>query len=294
MFQNIELRTCSFEKAKEYIAYGVQEIGIGSESCFYKIPTIEQIKELIEMTDKKIKIIFPFIAQKYLQIVKDLFDQMIEEKLHLTVVLNDIGLIAYLKNKNSSVIDVIAGRFFDWSYEMVPWNDNVLRDESLSCVDFLKKSRLHNDRKLELLKTLNIKGIELNTTRSNLNSLEYFVHKGMETYGHYYFNTLAFTRACPYKRVNESNECIRQCNQYQEIVFENKWVASTSFVPDKNNFTDADEVKAMFPKIYIKENMMLQKNHIPIEDMSAFQGVIIDEALIARETKIKEMIRGGV
>lgn len=294
MFQNIELRTCSFEKAKEYTVYAVQEIGIGSESCFYKIPTIEQMKELIEMTDKKIKIIFPFIAQKYLEIVKNLFDQIIKEKLYLTVVLNDIGLIAYLKNKNSPVIDVVAGRFFDWSYEMVPWNENVLRDESPISIDFLKRSRLHNDKKLDLLKTLNIKGVELNTTRSNLNSLEYFEQKGMKTYGHYYFNTLAFSRACPVKRMNESNSCTEQCNQYQKVIFENKWVASTSFVPDKNNFTNADEVKEMFPEIYMKGNMMLQKNNISMEKMVLFHRIIVDDALLDMETSVKEMIREGV
>ncbi|MDS0527096.1 hypothetical protein NNC19_15495 [Clostridium sp. SHJSY1] len=294
MFENIELRTCRFEKAKEYTAYAIQEIGIGSESCIYKIPTIEQIRELTDMTDKKIKIIFPFIAQKYLQKVKDLLDKIIEEKLHLTVVLNDIGLIAYLKKMNSPVIDVIAGRFFDWSYEMVPWNNNVLRDESVSCVDFLKRSRLHNDRKLDLLKSLNVKGIELNTTRSNLGSLEYFEQKGMETYGHYYFNTLAFTRACPYKRLNESSECIEKCDQYQKIVFNNKWVASTSFAPEKNNFSDVDRVKDMFPKIYIKENMMLQENNIKIESMSKFHGVILDDALLDMETSVRKMLKEGV
>lgn len=294
MLQHIELRTGSFTRAKEYTSYDVQEIGIGSESCFYKIPTLAQMKELTEMTDKRIKIIFPFIPQAYLQDAKDILDEIIKQELRLSVVLNDLGLIAYLKDREAPDIEVIAGRFFDWSYEMVPWNDNVLREESAVCAEFLKRSRLHNDRKLELFKSLHIGGIELNATRSNLASQEYFAQQGMKTYGHCYFGSLAFSRACPYKRMDESNRCVEQCGQYQRLVFKNKWVASASFDSGKTNFRDADEIKELFPEIYIKGNLLLQKNNIPMEEMAAFDGVILDEALVAQETGAGRILREGV
>jgi radical SAM protein with 4Fe4S-binding SPASM domain len=93
MEQALVLRNMDF---KDYIQY-FDRIYIGSESCENLIPTMDEVRELIRLIgNKKLTILTPPVTNKGIRLLRQLFKEIIKEKIVTEVVFNDFGVLRML------------------------------------------------------------------------------------------------------------------------------------------------------------------------------------------------------
>lgn len=274
MSNKIEIRLNEVKNAQQYSKYNIDEIGIGNEGCLHKLPSFDEISNIVKISKKRVKLILPFVPQRHLNMIKDLLLNITKENLEIILVINDIGILSYLQTVNIRKLTLITGRFFDWSYSMIPWSNKILRNETNDTQKYAMQTSMLDDKKLNLLKSMNVNGLELNATEQNIALIEEFKNKGFELYLHSDYNLLSTSRACAFKRMTGKNECFGECNELHEISISEKWVPSSSF-DNKTNFVEDNEVKDLYPQLFMKNNMVFRKSSYGLSDLLKYDGVNI-------------------
>lgn len=139
-------------------------IVVGDEGCFYAAfnNNIFEIVNMALLKNKKIRYITPILSTKQLNVMRkyliDLSDQM-----QIKVVFNDTGLLYSLKNqiRDNKIIPVF-GRILTKSIIDCPWHENIVFDENDDIKVALTGNTFCHFEKMKLLRTYNIKEIEVN------------------------------------------------------------------------------------------------------------------------------------
>lgn len=295
MLNRIEIRVNNISNALKYSNYEINEIGIGNEGCLLKIPSFEQIEGIVNATDKQVKLVLPFVPQNHIIKVKNLLNEIVKRKLKMSLVINDLGVLSYLQTLDISNLTIMIGRFLDWSYSLIPWGENILRNENSEVLQYAMQSSLFDNKKLKLFKNMGVKGIELNATKKNMELSSSFDNCDLHTYLHYGYSILATSRACAYRRMKHSFECISDCDISSEVMMKAKWIPSCSFAENNDNFTEDEEIKRTFPKLYLKNNMVFRKNEISLNSLLENESIniIINEELIKNKEWFEWTLKGG-
>lgn len=142
-----EIRFSTYEDFKMYSMTNCKgrSISIGSEGCIRKIPDISTLIKIAEEVGHY-KLVIPFVPQEHLNYVKSYLLSIVENKIPIKLVINDLGIIFFLRTVNYDE-KVILGKMFDWSYSKIPWSDNVLRDESNANQEYFRTSKLFDREK---------------------------------------------------------------------------------------------------------------------------------------------------
>lgn len=298
MLNKVEIRVNNIADAMTYAKYEIDEIGIGNEGCILKVPAIEQIDALLSTIDKPLKLILPFVPQKHIEKVKEFLKKIVDRKRKISLVINDLGVLFYLQTLDTRNIEIIVGRFLDWSYSLVPWGGNILRNETSDVFQYATQSSLYDDKKLALLKGMKVTGIELNATTRNIEVSSEFKKAGFALYVHYGYNILATSRACPFRRMEDKIQCSEDCSTLHEFSVKEKWMPSSTFTQGKagtQNYHKDNRMDHFFPKMYLKNNMVFRKSDFTLDALLASPNVnlIINEELIENKEWMEEKLRGG-
>jgi len=290
---NYEIRTTNYQNARKYLSSEVGEIGIGSDSCYRLVPEFEMLRELHHRTDKKVKLILPFVSQQYLAKAKALLDKVNEERLSITIVVNDFGILSYLSKIKDRAFELHIGRFMDWNYDLVPWSKNILRNEEYpDC--FEQSSHIH-DNKLKQYKNMRVSGIEAGYTK-NINALgEYLLKNEIKLYVHYKYNVVALSRACPNRRLEQGERCSEHCSRYQAFWFDRKWKPNNSFVSGQTEYFKDEQLDKVFPKMYLKNNIVLRESEACLDNLNTdfLTGIIVDDAILEKADPVADFIKGA-
>jgi len=274
-----EVRVDNYQDAIKYSNQNIDIISIGSECCFYKIPTMKQLLSLFVNTDKEIKLVLPFISQQHLQSTLDLIHEIIHCKLSIIIVVNDYGILNYIMKQQTSYIKLHIGRFLDWSYDLIPWNSNILRDETKANKEYLTSSVFIHKKKLEFLKESNVVAVELNMLKDMEHIIKKFLEYNISVFIHYKYNVVAYSRACPNKRLYENSICNINCGEYNKLKFRKKWMPKKEFNSSVSAYKDDQKVSKLFSVLYVKNNMVLKEKPMEIADYIHLnvEGIILDE-----------------
>lgn len=90
---------------------GEKHIYLGSEFCEKKLFDLNDLKNIVaKKNKKKITLVFPYLTQKYLDKVKDMFELIsVNSNIFCEIVFNDWGLFYYIRN-NYPDIKLVLGR----------------------------------------------------------------------------------------------------------------------------------------------------------------------------------------
>lgn len=222
MMYKHEIRFSTYEDFKMYSMTNCKgrSISIGSEGCIRKIPDINTLIKIAEEVGHY-KLVIPFVPQEHLNYVKSYLLSIVENKIPIKLVINDLGIIFFLRTVNYDE-KVILGKMFDWSYSKIPWSDNVLRDESNANQEYFRTSKLFDREKIKVFKQLGVCGVELGINVENLKNEKIMQEYGLDVYYHTGLETISYSRACPY--IRENGLCEKDsCHIARKITMKKSW-----------------------------------------------------------------------
>ena len=273
-----ELRLNHIEKANNVKNFDI--ISLGSEACWKNVPTIEEIKKICSESKAQIKIVLPFVPQQYLNVAKKYIDTLFLHNIDIIVIFNDLGLLSYAVQKKNENVVLGIGRYFDWSYNWIPWKEDILSGESENVVNFVSATTLYDRNKISFYKKMNIKVVEIEMSKSINKIIKWFASYGIEAHVHTDVQLVAITRACPLKRMYGESIC-KQCSQsLLKLEFLKKWIPQTSFGATEERHVVDSEINKKFPLLFLKGNIVFRTNtEYSEEEIESLQCavVIIDD-----------------
>lgn len=102
---------------KPYMDKGIEYVYFGNEFCEYKIPTIDQLKRMLDIckTDGILCVLVtPVVSDYGINKLSDLIDCLINNSITIPVVINDMGVFELIKRKKYSG-ECIVGRILEKS-----------------------------------------------------------------------------------------------------------------------------------------------------------------------------------
>ncbi|MCD4845903.1 MAG: hypothetical protein K8R25_15590 [Methanosarcinales archaeon] len=280
----IEIRTTDITKLDQILnlsdIYNLK-IGLGSESCVYKLPTLDQIRKIAN-TIEHLSVITPITPQKhYEEMLK--FIKALPSSIRLVV--NDMGILYSLHNSNSTnnFYQIAAGRGIVHTSEACPWVEHLLRDESDIIKEAFLKTNLNYTRTFDLITGLGISAIE---TDMESNTVKAAVALGLPTAAHLEFIAVAYARSCHTSRFyNEKPpDCTSRCNTLIKLQLADMFDLSGT----PPGFAQPDQkMKEIFPTLYLLGNIIFMKSKC-----REFQGLerIIVNADMYEPEKLPQII----
>lgn len=251
-----ELRLNHIEKANNVKDFNI--ISLGSETCWKNVPSIEEVKRICSKSKLQIKIVLPFVPQQNLDVAKKYIDTLFLQNKNIIVIFNDLGLLSYAAQKENKNVVLGLGRYFDWSYNWIPWKEDILLGESENIVNFVNSTTLFDRNKISFYKKMNIKVIEIEMSKSINKIVKWFASYGIDVHVHINVKLVAITRACPCKRIYGENIC-KQCGEnLLKLEFFKKWIPQTSFITNEESYIDDPETNKKFPLLFLKGNIIFR------------------------------------
>jgi len=278
----IELRTSDYSKIESIailiedtdIGSGVR-IGVGSEACVHKLPTIPEIAQVsnLDCIDG-MTLVTPITPQKHFDRVREYVSEVADLGIrNLRIVVNDLGILY-----SCEINHPVAGRGIVHTSEACPWVDHILRDESDYIRDAYLQTNLNYSRTCALLKGMGIEGIEIDLLPRTIAAARRIK---MPVYAHFGYAVVAYARSCHTARFYQKTppECAQFCNSPLELELRDIFdLESLSFAPP-----DA-EVAEAFPVLYLLGNTIYMKSDC--RDAAGVDGVIINCDMDTLSSKI--------
>lgn len=228
----ISIRISDLKQLENVIKLKPDAVGIGSETCVFKVPEYEEIKEVfkkLENANIEVELITPFIPENHLQRIVDMVKALVNDEKNFSLTINDLGLLRRLNtdipDKN---FDIYIGHVYSTSFENCPWHEKVLSKES----DFIKEgwcqNNFTNDLLLEYIKKQGVNGIEIEMLPMMLNkSSLYFRDRKIKTKGLIDYIPSSITRACHTARYYGElppGKCQEYCNKVINARFTHRYI----------------------------------------------------------------------
>lgn len=267
----IEVRTADSLKL-EYITAlseesGVQ-IGLGSECCVHKLPSLELVRSLAARIED-LTVVTPITPQKHYEWMMK-YIQGLQSGIRL--VINDAGVLYSLND--SGVADhfnhIIAGRGIVHTSEACPWVDHLLRDETELVKEAFLQTNLNYSRTLDFFRELGITGMETDLVSRTVTAA---LRTGLPVAAHAEYIAVSYARSCHTSRFYAETppHCTNRCNTPLELELVDMF--DLSGVPP--GFAQpAEEMKELFPTLYLMGNTIFMKSDC--RDIHDLERVIIN------------------
>lgn len=228
----ISIRISNLNQLDDVLKLNPDAVGIGSETCVYKVPEYEEIKKAfikLENAGIEAELITPFIPEEHLQRITDIVKNLINEKRKFSLTVNDLGLLRKLdKEVPDKKLDIYIGHVYSTSFENCPWHEKVLSEES----DFIREgwcqNNFTNDLLLEYIKKQGVTGIEIEMLPTMLNkSALFFRDRNIKTKGMIDYIPSSITRACHTARYYGAlppGECQDYCDKVINARFTHRYI----------------------------------------------------------------------
>ncbi len=270
----LELRLSDYSDYKRAVNSRIDCIGIGDEGCLYRMPDVKSLKEIIEAAIKKNirpRLVTPRVAQRGLKKVINMMEMLSHYDGRIDIIVNDLGVLELCREMVPDT-DIYFGRQIARSIFDCPWYDFILKGEKQNIIDDLSRHSYDQQAKYKLLKTLRVKGIEINFASEITVSLKRITANGFNISIHLESNLLTAGRECVTARHLglRPMECSAQCKREYEIEWDGIWQSPTL------NDVPADlEHKQCLAGAYVRGNRVLQKKNLTIEQAQQASATIV-------------------
>jgi hypothetical protein len=277
----IELRCTDYNQdIHEYSDY-FDEFSIGTETCFHKMPKpnelIKFVKNLNEI-GKKTTIVTPKVPEsqvdKFINYLKKVYKYIV----NCEIVVNDFGVLEIVSSELGMANDIVIGRGIARTMVDCPWYEHIIRSESISTKRNILQNNMHDNFKKKLLDEYNVKGIECNWNKNQIESYANLKKLGYKVKTSADFNIIAFSRVCQiakYFDIKHPN-CTRYCNEVLEIEMKKIWSRRKDLEVFKND--SCKDIKGCEQKFYLIDNTLRTRTDKILKvDMNYIDTIIFEQ-----------------
>lgn len=252
-------------------------IGIGSESCFHKMPdpkTLADVLNALSARGMAYRIITPFIPQRHLERAQRLLvylaENISDEAINLTI--NDMGLFHFLKKQNiAQRFALYFGRLLVSTRAQTPWINLIskLEEEKIAHTTTQNSAMYH--LYIDFLLNNNICGIESNVLEPERESLQKLKDKGLAIIGHADQALCAVSRVCPTARFygKPVPSCTACCDRELRLQL-NKILS----IRTREEIQD-DRAKEVMPNLLVHGNTYLFNKPAPVSGMNDIADTLV-------------------
>lgn len=216
----MELRLCNIEKLDTWLNSEFDIISIGDEYCPWKLLSIENVKGVVEKiiaSGKELIIVTSFVAsaafEKIINIIKDA--KAVSDK--IKYVINDYGLLVYLKDNKILSKNIIVGQMLNHSLEEYLWSEDVVKEETKKVKNNWLMSNYSSSRVIDFfMREFNIEGVIFNKLPYNQEGARIAKRCGCSIYFMDKYYTMAVARKChaaKYNNLCPGHGCDKLCNK---------------------------------------------------------------------------------
>lgn len=228
-------------KSLKYFQKGkYQRIYWGIEFCQNLIPTLKDAQKILEFIEKnrlKLTFVTPFVTDRGLKRLSDIFRWFKKSKTRCEIVVNDWGVLEYLDREFKGYFELSLGRILV-RQQRDPAMKNVIKKQLPFAVKGkdgkiriimhkipdkqyqrgIKASYVNSLSLAGFLSRFGIKRVELNNLIQGLNLEGIQFKKSMYTP----FVNISTTRFCPmesrFQKIYRINVCKKECQKYYDIL----------------------------------------------------------------------------
>lgn len=236
-----------------------QRIYYGNQFCSHLIPNKEQIKKVYSgCKDKKIELtlVLPYIIEENFSQLIHILDYMYENKMKCELVINDWGLMEYLKNNFENYFQMVLGNLLN-KCKKSPAIDNIYHHLNVRQQEVLSSSSASSTIFIDLLKRYGIYRVEFeNLMQGNDIKDDFPLEKTL----HYPYVFVSTARKC-------ITELVIQDKDYFDIVHCDHSCSNTKLYL-KNNVWNKDMI--------LKGNTYFYENKQFPENMETYSRLVMD------------------
>lgn len=276
---SIEIRIPNLKFLERALRYECSIISMGSDSCPYCLPSIDDIDEAYDKVAKagrEFKLVTPVIFQKHWSMFLEYLDQVVKKFPNLRLVINDYGVLNYLNGIGYDMKNVSVGHVLSYIYEECPWFSYLLDGEG----DFLKNSEeitvFDTPGNLSVLKEFGIGEVETCLMPFAITSFYGFWKTGFKVNAMVDMIPFTYGRACHGARYYEKtvgNDCFEVCDRITKLRYSHRWIFQEKHM-EKIKDDTYDRISIMHSYgnvIYSKTNYIGT-----VEDINKTDAITID------------------
>lgn len=258
----IELRIPGYSFLERALRYDCDVISIGNDACPLSLPSFEQLSEAYEKVlskGKALKLVTPVVFQKHWGNVTEYIEQVTDKFPDLKIVVNDYGVVNYLKNKGYHMKNISLGHVVSYIYEECPWFSYLLDAEG----DFLKNSEeitvFDTPGNISVIREFGIGEIETCLMPFSITSFYGFWKNGFDVNAMVDMIPFTYGRACHGSRYygkTVGKDCFDICNRITKLRYSYRWVFQ-----EKHLERIKDETYNRISPIYSYGNVLYAKTN---------------------------------
>ena len=227
----IDLRIVDYNNYAEAAEIDVDCISLGDEGCVYRLPDPFTLKKiLLSLLSIKVKprLVTPKVGESELEIVLQLVKTAAEFGDRIDLIVNDLGVLQF-SIEIASKMNIYFGRVFARSIIDCPWYQFILRKEIPEVRDGFTKHAYDHKEKIDLLRSYNIKGIEVNNLSGIEKSILQITRNNTEVNAHYGRRLLTLGRGCITARHFDLGikKCLSVCGTEFQLDWDGLWLSSS-------------------------------------------------------------------
>jgi len=202
-----------------YFDNGFSRIYFGNEFCENLIPSIRDLKYIIDFTlERSLNFTFvtPYVTDNGLKRIRILLEQMVQDRPDSEVVFNDYGTLRVL-NKHYSDLTPVMGRLLN-RMKRGPRLMTVIGKLPQTTVEYFQSSNLSVPILLEFLNANNVKRVELDNMLQGINLILNTMEASLYVpFGYITTTRLCLTNFCDKPELEEMVgifPCEKECGKY--------------------------------------------------------------------------------
>ncbi|MCL7415653.1 MAG: hypothetical protein M8349_06285 [ANME-2 cluster archaeon] len=189
-------------------------MGIGSECCVHRLPSVEQVEAVAGQIDG-LTVVTPITPQKHYEWMLGFIRSL---PAGIRLVVNDVGVL-YALHREGGLEDfcaVVAGRGIVHTSEACPWVDHLIRDEFEDVKAAFLQTNLNYSRTLEFMKGMGISAMETDLESRTIRAAR---TTGLPVGAHAEYIVVSYARSCHTARFfgERPPHCVQRCNNPMEL-----------------------------------------------------------------------------
>lgn len=290
MGPNLEIRISNLNKLDEVLRFDCDIIGIGSESCVHKLPLLPDLltaADKIRENGRKIRLLTPFVPEKYFDKVLNLVKDFSNECKKAEITINDHGLLYAFHSQSPRGTRLGLGHILSFTSEECPWYENIIRDETAEVKNGYIRCNMQSESKVKLYKKLRVLYIESAMFPRASKHFDKIRELDIDIVALYEYAPIAYSRVCPTARFYKKKipECIPCCDKGITIELEKPLDRR------KQSFIDIDmEAEKYLCPLSIVGNAIYRKIENPGKNFAQVETVAL-ESVFYDSFEIKKVIK---
>ncbi|MDS0527091.1 hypothetical protein NNC19_15470 [Clostridium sp. SHJSY1] len=215
-----EIRLTNLDMLEEVLNLDVDIISIGDEFCPWRLCHIKNYMGIVKKIlskNKRVRINTSFIPSKAMEQTLVIIKQLMSLSDDIEFVMNDYGILNYLKQNEMLPKNVIIGQMLNHSLEEYLWSNEVISEEAMKVRDNWLLSNFASKHVLNYFKDYyNVKGIIMNYLPYGQKSADIIKENGIEINFVDKYYTMAVARKCHsalYYNMQPGETCSEPCHK---------------------------------------------------------------------------------